>query len=478
MGVFKIHPDNLSTITCSIFEDETATYQVVPSSIDMNEQERAMATQLGFVARGVVDIKFMVICFGTTQESAMSAFRALQRAVMDKPGGYIEYKPVGLGASVRSTFYRYDNRYAVSVPRIALAGMIHGPGMEKLARVNSASDYGISVEVMLKTFPWAMSDPDSAVTVKSVSGLDNYDDGTHDSSFVIDSSSDIIGDAILPIVRVYRTDADAANIRQVYVHVREALEGTSTNLDLIYADDFGTLNNFTLTAGAVPGGYYLTTSSSGAQATWTLGTDGGIDMDRTYTGKITPILLARVTGGSYYVKVAVAGVVSNQINSKTLTVSDTDWRFYIFDELDFPPFVIPDSIQEADVGDFMANVELKVSVTQISAGDFQFVWLWIPVSTRWIAKLESDGSSGQITQYDRLSIDAFTQQVYRFSNPSTPEFEYAWRKYGVNWAKFILRKGFDSRVRILCQDDDVYDMDFVSDITLAGYYLTVYPFEE
>lgn len=134
--------------------------------------------------RGVLtDLSFDVIVSGGSRAAMLQYCHELELAVAT--GGTFEWKPDGLDAGVRSSFFLYEPS---DVPRLKSLknNRFDGPPGE-------GGYYRIYLEVTLKTQPWIRSDPDAPVTVLSATTIQNAHDGTRDNFVTIPAAS-VVGD--------------------------------------------------------------------------------------------------------------------------------------------------------------------------------------------------------------------------------------------------------------------------------------------
>lgn len=179
-----LRPTGLTAITFDMSASTGATsgYVVDAGSLRLNEEERldivyAEGAKMdgGRVAssRGpLVELSFAVILSDTSRAAMIQRAHTLIKAVNNDDGGTLQYKPDGVGAGVRSTYYHYLKSKPPAL-RAAPGNRWDGP-------VPDDGVYRVVMEVELMTLPFATSDPDNPVQVLTVTTLNNIDDGTND----------------------------------------------------------------------------------------------------------------------------------------------------------------------------------------------------------------------------------------------------------------------------------------------------------
>jgi hypothetical protein len=509
MGVFNIHPKGLSSITCSLMETETVDYQVDPTKIDMNESARleviyAQGEMGGSVRKsraGLVAIKFRMAVFGSTQATAMANARTVVQALTNPDGGYIEYRPVDLSASVMSTYYHYLQSKPPKLTKggVALAAAI----MARMGQRGRDQEYGIQIDCEVMTKAWATSDPETLIPITTVSNLDNHDDAA-DDNFVIIQDSDIKGDALLPVITV---DPDVVSINTLIVYSRAMRVGANTNLDWIEGEDYFEASgsaSTTVDANA-SNGEYAHDSGSTVFFRYYLP-----EFDSTYLGHVTPIISARTSssGTTYSIIVRLRRYLMEGI-IETILGSKSDAAWYIsnaalwcllhgFGEIDMPGIPIPDYITDdtsPTIGEYIKGqvsapapvdgiiVELYATRTG-GSGSLQVDWLCLAKADEFIVKGQSQQRTGYVDDDGyHLEFGALSDGFAVLYNDPTPDrLKCTWQKYGMPMRGFILLKGFDHRLRFITAYyyDDPPETRPIStfDVTIKGIYGTVFPFEE
>jgi len=126
----------------------------------------------------MVPVTFDVVVSDTSRAGMMQKADALSVVVISDEGGYLRYKPDGVGASVPETYYHF-----VKSPPPALKQM---KGNRWDAAPKSGV-YRIVLKVTLQTQPFPTSNPSSLTSILSSEELTNIDDGT-DDHYTIDAA--------------------------------------------------------------------------------------------------------------------------------------------------------------------------------------------------------------------------------------------------------------------------------------------------
>jgi len=180
-----LHPDGRGDITFdqSASDDNglLSGYVVPAGSLNFSEEKRIEvvygADDSPFpepvdTNEVLTDVTFDVIVSGTSLADMLQNVHALEMAVHNDDGGTLEFKPDGLGAGVRSTFYHY-----IKSP-IPARRQARGNRTDRGA--NSARRHRLVLEVTLRTWPIATSDPDTLVSVLGATTAYNTGDGSQD----------------------------------------------------------------------------------------------------------------------------------------------------------------------------------------------------------------------------------------------------------------------------------------------------------
>lgn len=475
MGTFVISPFGQTAITCSMMADATTNYQVVPSSIDMNESARVqilygtsdMGGSVNKTRFGIVPIKFAMIVFGTTQLDAMANVRIVNRALTNPAGGYLLYKPIGL-EDCMTTYYRYLQ----SAPGKTGGPAQQGPSMERFNQAGrTGSYYVIVLDIELITYALATSDPTSPVTLVNTTTLSNHDDAGHDNSVVV-LSSGIKGDLALPII----TLTHAAYTGRVYtVHHRSMRPGYNTNLDWFEGESGVALGtNFSNHADAVASNENVAqcTTDTGTLV-WSL---SGLGMDSTYLGKVSILVKVRSMGGEYKMWASVMGVESEPVVFGATTINEVITRIQ---ELDFPPMKVPiiyDDTTTPTIGGFLtgnATFSLRFEKVVSGGGQLEIDWATMSRSNDWIGIFRG---AAELTVEGDMVIHAFDESAWDVDGGVVLQAD---AKYGPPYFNMAYWKGRDYRVRVIQGGQGAgYIASSATDVKIQAIWGTIYPFNE
>lgn len=223
-------PFNLTAATSSV---GTYTYIVDLGRLDLNEERRRVwaydQNLLGATLIGqqdtLVPISFTVIIKATSSDYRKEAYRILQRALLNKRGGTLQYKPEGAGGGVLDTYYHY---VASPPPRL-----LDDASNRWDTDAGSDGFFTLQVDVELQTQPLATSDPDTPATVSSLTAtLDNWKTGSLNNRITV-SASDLEG-SLPALIRLLITPASSQNLGRVILFRRSADDGTLANLNTVY----------------------------------------------------------------------------------------------------------------------------------------------------------------------------------------------------------------------------------------------------
>lgn len=488
MTAFNIHPDRLSSITCEIVgeaeSDGYATnYLVDPNTIDMNEPDRLSIIysedgRFGVAQWGrqqLVPIGFTVWVWGTSQTNAIANARALQRAISNPHGGYIEYRPLGLSSSVLTTWYRY---LSTRPPQLVDGGVAFSNYvMEKFGRFNTGQQYAVRLDFGdVMTHAWATSDPDSPGTLVSTTTIDNCDDADQDNYIVVNNST-IKGDGAWPIIVV---EYNNSTIKYLLLHHRSMPDGSSSNLDYLESGNFHSRTNFTTQASAgLSGGSYERCSSATGDIKWLANTG----WDLSYLGKVTPLIAIQATVDEVWkltFKCEGSGVLSS--SSEYEYTGTGDWAIFELPEIDFPPFnwqLFIDDGSTPAIGTYISQLTFALYVERLSgSGTFDIDFAVVAKAEEFIAKFTNSVADmlGNPTPY--VEIDAFSDGIY-MKDGSDRVLDIP-NRYGVPVKELFLRDEYDHRLRFFVMDDvsDSYDAADQIDVTITGIFGTIFPFSE
>jgi len=250
-STLTLNPRGLDALTLhvdSALPQGAETYRLFVDlgRMDFNEEQRLSATES-------VPLTFPVIIKATTSDARRTAYRALHRAVTNYRGGTLAYLPEGAGASVLTTYYHYT---ASEPPRLLDVG---GNRWDK----GPASDnyYTLQVDVELKSYPMATSDPDTPINVPSLTGtLDNWYGGGANNRITV-TSTDLQGTHPALVQLLITPNSDQA-LGRIILFRRSARDGTLENLYTLYEAEDGIIIApsaawTAVTASARGGGVYM-----------------------------------------------------------------------------------------------------------------------------------------------------------------------------------------------------------------------------
>ena len=297
-----LHPTGLSSITFDLAAQSglAAGYVVPLGTLRFNEEKRLQikygepAKQDGGkvtnVRGALVPISFDVIISDITREGLIQKAQALAQAVTNAEGGTLEYKPEGLSASVRSTFYRYLRS---EVPRVK-------PSRENRwdKGPKSSGVYRLVLEVELQTQPFGLSDPDNPVAIplsRSIVRNGFNAAGNIYNYFTVDAD-DIEGDSpALLQIRIKPTAAGATIGRLWIARRTEGLAYFQSIYDAYDAVDVSPGSVWSNVADASRNrGYYKRASfGSGYNNTWQ-GLRFTIANEASHRGRMALLIVARV----------------------------------------------------------------------------------------------------------------------------------------------------------------------------------------
>jgi hypothetical protein len=487
MTEFNVHPDRLSSISCELSGEKDAgnystNYLVDVNTIDMNEAERLSIIysedgRFGIARRGrlpLVPIAFTIWVWGTTQAGAMDNARALQRAMSNPHGGYIEYRPLGLSSSVLTTWYRYlpSKPPALVDGGVALSQYF----MEKFNK-RDGQVYAVRLDFSdVMTYAWATSDPDSPATLLSTTTVDNCDDADQDN-YVVVNNSNIKGDGAWPNVVVEYSNSA---IKTLLLYHRSMPDGSSSNLDYLESGDYNSRTNFSTQADAgKSGGSYERCSSATGNIHWLVGSG----WDLSYLGKVTPLIAVLAgSGDTWDLTFNCEGSGVLRSSSARELVGTGDWQIFELPEIDFPPFnrqLFIDDGSTPTIGTYLAVLQFVLYVERTSgSGSIDIDFAVVARAEEFICKFTNSDADmlGNPTPY--VEIDAFSDGVY-MKDGSDRVLDVPDR-YGVPIKEFFLRSEYDHRIRFFVMDDvdDDYDAVDQIDVTVTGIFGTIFPFSE
>ena len=481
-GIFTIKPKFQSDVVCTLGESTTVKYYVLSSTVDWKEQERV---KINYVSggtggsasgeqRGLANATFSMVVFGTDQADAMAQLRILSRALTNKHGGFIQYRPRGLGASVLSTYYHYLQS---PLPAIRSQGDISDyKGL--IGQIDRTHTYGIECKCTVAIKAWATSDPTTPVTIKAATSIENFTDDSNVNYVVVENSA-IKGDGFIPIIEYSRTDAIDCFVYALWAQFHKMTVGNTDVLDFVDSDEFDPAMTNVVDATVCGGEYERTTDPVDATLItpthWT-------GIDQMYFGKVSPIACVK-TSGSYTLGIEYyQSSTGEYVSAGTKATTNANWALYPFNQIDFPIASPPDYIANGEADDWLGFSYVRLGITRVSAGNFDIDFVWIPRSDEWLAKLyslDNDSASHSMDTDDEITIDAFSGMVYRGQPVTAKSFLSTWNKDGPSLHMLVFEKGFDHRISFLALDEDeTYRHGFTADVTVYGLHATIYPFEE
>lgn len=488
MGVFVIQPRSpaLSDITCSLIEDDSIDYQVIPGTIDFAEEKRVDLTSEGN-ANEMATAKFSMVVFGSTQANALANAETVRRAVVDKQGGYIQYRPIGLDSAM-STYYWYRGGKTPKMVQGVSATHL-GKIDQSFVRANNTDKFAIALQIKVEIRPWATSDPSSYVTVVTSTSLSNCDDADQDNSVVVDND-DLKGAGFIPIIEA---TGNPGGVDSMLMQVRKMRTTETTRLDWIEGEDFRVWDTEPTLASA----------SAGAYGRFNGGTDDAVEytsfsgIDSTYVGVISPIVAVRLQTGtdSYrfrFYSGSPSTLFPKYVRTDWLDFEPGDTSWYVlrgFDEVPFPIVAIPNHIDDdstPDVGGFVSsNAQLSLEwedTTDGGGSGFDVDWVFMAKSDDWIAFFSgSSALSSRIFVVDGVSRDCWIEW--------SSSFEENLNKYGSAWADLFLEKGWDHRISFVWLSSNtgtftvpsgisLYSHTTAYNVVVKGLHATIYPFSE
>jgi hypothetical protein len=230
-----IHPTGLADVTMNL--DCDGDFIVPAQTVNFNEHLRRQVVY-GDFARGdggeaisdktpLVPVTWNVSIRGTTKEDLISSYNTLERALTNRKGGTIEFKPDGVGAGVLSTFFHYVQS---SPPK-----RVARPGNRWDDDMVSSNEYTMYVEVEFKTQPAATSDPDNPTTLTELADtLENWsDDSPAQDNTVTISASNLKG-SLPALVRFMARPGSGQYLGRLIVFRRDSGECTLANFVSVY----------------------------------------------------------------------------------------------------------------------------------------------------------------------------------------------------------------------------------------------------
>lgn len=178
-----LHPTGRDAI---IFDQSARTgasegYVIDAGSLRFNEERRIEIVYGGEGGEfpipvdetaNLADVTFTTLISSASWAGMMGKLEALQLAVHNAQGGTLEYLPEGAAAGTRSTFYHYVQSPIPALRQRQRNRIDRGFG--------GGSVFHLEVDVTLRTWPVATSDPDNLVQVLTSETIYNVGDGSQD----------------------------------------------------------------------------------------------------------------------------------------------------------------------------------------------------------------------------------------------------------------------------------------------------------
>jgi len=369
-GLFKIHPENGSTITCSLTNDDNETYII--STYDFKEAEREKVLyseglsggKVNGIDYGDVEIDLRIIIAGDTWEEIAAAQRTLSRAFRDKDGGYIEFRPAEFDSSVMSTWYRYLRS---SPPKST--GKNNKPVVSnyKLAQL-------FEYKVMIKA--WATSDPDSLTHLGQT-----VQTSITDSLGI--SSSSLKGDISLLHAKITchtATAIGANSSNNVIIAVSEVDNYTDPVPGLVEAEDgtpqtgyqcgtWSIVSNSSFSGGQY---YELTNPDNTNSIAFDIFND--MNISSTHFGMFNVLFGYNInsSGGTWSTSIRISAWSDESID---ITQSDSILAVnYDFHSVALPPFSAKEEMINNDTMSVNVYFDLTGGTPSTAEIDFDFLW--------------------------------------------------------------------------------------------------------
>jgi hypothetical protein len=512
--VFVIHPKDpaIADITCTLQDDLDNQFHIVTGEIKTHDAQRAKATyaegELGGSARrithGLANFDFSAILFGSTPEEADENEDLLRRALTSPLGGTIEYKPRGRDSHVMNTFYHY-----LPSPPPEPIGK-HNRTREWMynqIKVNAGGVYGSKWACKVKTLARATSDPDDILEILIEEIIGTYASADPDNRVVVPPTL-AMGDAIIPIVKVriepnYSSPQNSCGALLVYK--REAESDSNHGLEWMEAETSEATNRATWSSSTHAGGSGSTGGYLYRTNVGYLLFDAHTNMDTSYVGKVTPVVLGGKSGsGTWTFRLRwrrwVSGTFDHDIEEiGTQDVVGQIHDLNYFEEVDFPPFPIraADQADPAfDLETYLGDLWVELYAVLTGSGEARVDALMLFTADDWIsllmAPLTLEGTEesqfrmlGSAGNDSRLEVDAVEQAAFLFNEDS--EFlTVPWEAEGSPIPALELRRGAYSVLGFVPMNgrSDTTEMPYVYDsrvelmVAVDGIYSTITPFEE
>jgi len=468
---FELQPDDYANITFYAITPEGPestslnNYEYSLASLTFNEEQRVQVEYAQYQYREggeakrlrypLVPVTFTgrVIGLGATAElrhqDLLAKSSALMRAVYNSDG-YIRYKPDGLAAGVRDTYYHYIQS---SPPKPAPGEYWCRPkaSFSSTSYIDGIPTRSFSISLMTK--PIATSDPTSPIQVLSATTLDNINDGTGD--YVTITNATIDGD--MPALTRIVAQPLTSDIGKLWLAKRTS-----------------GLANFTAT--------YLTSAAQSPSAVWGTEVDAGrcggsyyrctpilnnVMYARRYTisnwqdhkGRAAVMVIARsneAQAGDFYVyyRWPIANYPLTG-EAKQLT-QENAWEPLILGEIDLPETEI--SSQE----DLDLYIDICVE-RKAGSGTLDLDCMKLLFTDEAAIQVSVPGTDGAETTHE-FFLENFNEEIAHINTHADDKLAYIGNAYG----DFLtLEPDSDNRIDVVWQRSYTY---FYDDFTGHGDY--------
>lgn len=460
-GVFKIHPTNKSTIICDALDVERSTaYLLVIGEFNETEREKVLYSEgrldgsVIWSESSLVDIELTMLIGGTTVEDAAQNMAVIQNAFSSGDGGYLEYRPIGFGTSIETTWYKYLK----SAPPVQIdAEKVH-------QNLTPAYTFSNLYSFKVKIFALATSEP--TVLQDIASGTIESFDGS--PAYLTIPESSIKGDGIFPYIYWYLGTVSPYELILHIMRIESAGDGkdfygnSPPPAKPVYVDYDGTDRFHT----------------AAAQTSWYLAFHVQDDT-RMLFGKSSPQMpyfIHPATGGDWEVR--LTGTYLANLTPQVLTdweelttKSASNWSLHIFDTINVPPLPFPSTM---DLTPTNMDMDITVNVREKNGtpGYIKIFGLLLSPIGRdgdWIARFSSPDPVLDTGSY---FIDAVDGIHFKGVGPTHP-----WIKSGMAIREAIMPKGRYQMRAIFPGTSGYYGVG-TTNIDLDGIYYTIYPFSE
>lgn len=361
-----LHPTGLNDIAFGLRGGEpmsgTTPYIVPLQTLDFNEELRYQMTYANTGTEGgsaishahsLAPVVFRVVIKTATRAALIAAYNALQRALTNRKGGTLEYKPEGLSSGALSTFYHYVQS---GLPQI-----VDAPRNRWDAAPTSDGMYTLTVDVQLMTQPIATSDPDSPVTVAALgTNLANC------AAIAIDA--DDLKGALPALLRITATPHSSQNLGRLIMFDRH--DGDLDNLTTILeAEDaaqiYPSVAWTEVSLAAASGGAYMKCVPTSDGNDFPNGLRFTIPHPEDHHGRVALFGVCYddefVTGvWTHQVRVQVGNVVIDVADDARADMLH-QWCLVYVGEFDLPPVDFSDLVDGYDAGPYIDWYATRVS---------------------------------------------------------------------------------------------------------------------